>query len=83
VKALEIRRKGWTPIRATRVLSLRRIVEALAHFLASLEVRHVLLIDSDGGASLRIAAVPRGAGIAVLGAPTSYKAAKSLEYRPD
>jgi hypothetical protein len=38
-----------------------RLIKAFVHFLASPEVRHVLLIDSDRGASVRIATVPRRA----------------------
>jgi hypothetical protein len=49
------RRKIAAPLQ----LSVRRIVEPLAHFLASFEERHVLLIDSDGDAILRIAPHPR------------------------
>jgi hypothetical protein len=47
---------GPTPFQ----LSLR-LIKALVHFLARLEVRHVLLIDGDEGAISRIATVPRRA----------------------
>ena len=39
--------------------SLRRLVKALAQFLASFEARYVLLIDEDNNAIFRIAPHPR------------------------
>jgi len=64
-------------------LSLR-LIKALVHFLARLEVRHVLLIDSDEGAISRIATVPRRAvSHAERTKPTQFHAVAACHRRND
>ena len=54
------------------------------HFLARLEVRHVLLIDSDEGAISRIATVPRRAvSHAERTKPTQFHAVAACHRRND
>ena len=54
------------------------------HFLARLEVRHVLLIDGDEGAISRIATVPRRAvSHAERTKPTQFHAVATRHRRND